>query len=148
MNKGRTLRNKTAGIDMGNQYKASYKKYGNSKTEYNGYTYDSTFEAGVARDLDIREKAGEIKGWERQFKVECTPYNCHGDPVPKCTVSHKVDFRVHELDGSFTLLEAKGMENADYKMRRKWLLNFWLPAHPDHEYEVVYQGKKGWRALA
>ena len=122
-----------------------YKKYGNNKTEYNGRTYDSKFEAGVARDLDLMVRAGEIKTWEPQFKIECIPYNHAGDPVPKCKVTHKVDFRVHNHDGTFTLIEAKGFETDDYKMRRKWLESFWLPAHPDHDYQVVYQGKKGWR---
>jgi len=125
----------------------SYKKYGATKTEYNGYKYDSKFEAGVARDLDLRLKAGEFKEWERQFKIECIPYNCHGEPVLKCKVSHKVDFRIHEHDGSYTLLEAKGFETADYKMRKKWLENFYLPEHLDHTYQVVYKGKKGYRSL-
>lgn len=128
-------------------HKVTYKKYRNSKTEYNGYIYDSKFEAGVARDLDIRLKAGEIKDWERQFKVECMPFNCYGDPVAKCKVTHKVDFRVHNLDGSFTLIEAKGFETSDYRMRVKWLEYFWLPAHPDHDYQVVKEGKKGWRSF-
>lgn len=128
-------------------YTTSYKKYGNKKTEYNGYKYDSKFEAGVARDLDIRLQAGEIKGWERQYKIECIPYNIHGDPVLKCKVTHKVDFRVHNLDDSYTLLEAKGIETSDYKMRKKWLEHFWIPAHPDHDYHVVYCGKKGYRSL-
>ncbi len=110
-------------------------KYGAIKTEYNGYKYDSKFEASVALDLDLRLKAGEIKNWERQFRVEMWAYNCHGDRVMK--VSHKVDFRVHEHDGSYTLLEAKGIETADYKMRRKWLELFWLPENLDHIYQVV-----------
>lgn len=114
-------------------------KYGAKKTAYNGRWYHSKFEASVAMDLDMQLKAGLIKDWEPQYKIECIPFNCHGDPVPACKVSHKVDFRVHNLDGSFTLLEAKGLETADYKMRRKWLENFWLPAHPDHDYEVVKQ---------
>lgn len=127
-------------------YKTSRKYTSAQKTEYNGRKYDSKFEAGVARDLDIRKSAGEILDWEPQFKIECIPYRHDGTPVLKCKVSHKVDFRVHELDGSFTLLEAKGWESTDYKMRRKWLENFWLPANPDHEYEVIYQGKKGYRS--
>lgn len=126
------------------QYTTRHQKFGNHKTEYNGNKYDSKFEAGVAHTLDIRQKTGEILGWERQFKIECMPYNADGDAVPECKVSHKVDFRVHNLDGTFTLLEAKGFETDDYKMRRKWLLKFWLPAHPDHDYHVIYQGKKGW----
>jgi len=128
-------------------YKATYKKFGNTKTEYDGNKYDSKFEAGVAKTLDIRVRAGEISGWERQYKVECVPYNSHGEPVLECKVSHKVDFRVHNLDGSFTLLEAKGFETPDYVMRRKWLMKFWLPDHLDHDYEVVYQNKKGYSAV-
>lgn len=122
-------------------------KYRAVKTEYNGYKYDSKFEAGVAQTLDIRLQAGEIKDWERQFKIECIPYDCDGNQVLKCKISHKVDFRVHELDGSFTLLEAKGVETSDYRMRRKWLENFFLPQHPDHRYEVVKDGSKGWRSF-
>lgn len=127
-------------------YKATYKKYSNKKTEYNGYIYDSKFEAGVARDLDIRKRAGEILDWERQFKIECIPYNKHGDPLQKLKVSHKVDFRVHNLDGTYTLLEAKGMVLSDWQRRRNWLENLWLPEHPDHDYEVVYQ-KRGYAKL-
>lgn len=120
-------------------YRTRYKKFGNAKTDYNGSTYDSKFEAGVAQDLDLQKKAGMIKDWERQYKVECIPYNCHGEPVYKLKVSHKVDFRVHENDGTYTLVEAKGFETADYKRRRKWLELFWLPEHPDHEYQVIYK---------
>lgn len=122
---------------MGIAYKQRTSKYRNKRTEYNGQTYDSKFEAGVARELDLRLKAGDIQGWERQYQVVCVPYDGEGYPVPKLAVRHKVDFRVHELDGSYTLLEAKGMETADWKRRRDWLLHFWLPEHPDHTYQVV-----------
>lgn len=128
-------------------YTQHYSKYRAVRTEYNGYKYASKFEAGVAYTLDIRKRAGEILDWERQFLTECIPYNCHGEPVPECKKSHKVDFRVHEHDGSFTLLEAKGFETSDYLERRRWLEKFWLPEHPDHVYEVVREGKKGWRAF-
>lgn len=109
------------------------------KTEYDGYKYDSKFEAGVAQDLDLRLKAGEIKEWERQYKVEM--WACDEEGTRKLKKSHKIDFRVHEMDGSFTLLEAKGFETPDYKERRRWLEAFWLPFHLDHVYQVIYQGK-------
>lgn len=128
-------------------YRQSYSKYRAKRTEYDGYTYDSKFEAGVAHTLDLRLRAGEILAWERQFKIECIPYNCHGEPVPECGLSHKVDFRIHNRDGSYTLLEAKGVETPDYRTRRRWLEKFWLPEHPDHTYEVVKDGKKGWRSF-
>ncbi len=117
----------------------SKNKYGAVKTEYNGHKYDSKFEASIAQELDWRLKANEIKDWERQFKVEMWAYNIHGDRVFKKT--HKVDFRIHELDGSYTLLEAKGVETQDYRDRRNWLTKLWLPENLDHKYEVVKQGK-------
>jgi hypothetical protein len=117
-------------------WRTSNKKYGNKKTEYGGYKYDSKFEAGIARDLDMRKRAKEILDWERQFKVEMWAYDKFG--VPKLKKTHKVDFRVHELDGSFTLLEAKGFETQDYRDRRAWLDAFWLPENLDHSYQVIY----------
>lgn len=115
-------------------------KYGALKTEYNGYKYDSKFEASVAQELDWRIKLKDIKDWDRQFKVEMLAYNAHGEIVMKKT--HKVDFRIHELDGSFTLLEAKGCETPDYKDRKEWLLKLWLPENLDHKYKVVKEGSR------
>jgi hypothetical protein len=125
------------------QRKLSTSKMGNIRTEYNGRKYDSAFEAKVAYTLDIRKRCGEIKDWENQYKVEMWAYNKYGDAVMK--KNHKIDFRVHENDGSFTLLEAKGFETDDYRDRRHWLEKFWLPEHPDHVYEVVKEQSKRWR---
>ena len=111
------------------------------KTVYNGQKFDSKFEAAVAHQLEMRKKAGEILDYETQYKVEMWAYRSDGTPGFK--KSHKIDFRVHNTDGTFTLLEAKGVETPDYQERRRWLENLWLPEHPDHDYEVVYQaGKK------
>lgn len=112
-------------------------KYGAKKTEYNGYKYDSKFEASVAQDLDLRVKAKDIKGYDRQYKVEMWAYDKNGKPAMKKT--HKVDFRIHHNDGSYELLEAKGVETSDYKDRRRWLETFWLPENLDHTYTVVKQ---------
>lgn len=117
-------------------------KYGAKKTEFNGYKYDSKFEASVAQELELRKKAKDIKDYERQFKIEIWAYR--EDGIAGFKVSHKVDFRVHLNDGSFELLEAKGLETPDYKMRRKFLENLWLPLHLDHTYTVVKQSG-GWR---
>lgn len=109
------------------------------KTVFNGRKHDSKFEAAVAHQLEMRKKAGEILDYECQYKVEMWAHRSDGTPAFK--KSHKIDFRVHELDGTFTLLEAKGVETADYQERRRWLENLWLPDHLDHKYEVVYQTK-------
>lgn len=114
-------------------YSQSYfkkNKYNAVRTNYNGYNYASKLEARQAAELDILKKAGRIKDWDRQFKVEVYYKD-------RQLMAHKVDFRVHELDGSFTLLETKGVETQDYKWRRKILELMWLPEHPDYTYTVV-----------
>ena len=112
-------------------------KYGAKRTEYNGRHYDSKFEAGVAQELDLRLQSKEIVAVEPQYKIEIWCYREDGTKAFK--VSHKVDFRVENKDGSFELVEAKGVETSDYKWRRKFLEEIWLPEHPDHTYTVVKQ---------
>lgn len=115
-------------------------KFGAKRTEYNGHKYDSKFEASIAQELDLRIRAGEIIGYDKQWKVEIKLYDEQG--FHRHTITHKVDFRLHNTDGSFTLLEAKGMETSDYRMRRKFLEKFFLPNNLDYDYEVVYQGRR------
>lgn len=119
-------------------------KYGAKRTEFNGYHYDSKFEASVAEELELRKKAGDIKDYDRQFKVEMWAHRADGTRGFK--VSHKVDFRIHHNDGSYELLEAKGIETADYRMRRRFLEELWLPDHKDHTYTVVKQRSNYGRA--
>ena len=121
-------------------YKTYFKqnKYGAKRTVANdGIKRDSKFEAGVADDLLMRKQSGDIKDYDSQFKVEMSAYRKNGEPAFKMT--HKVDFRIHHNDGSFELLEAKGVETADYKIRRKFLEQLWLPDNLDHTYTVVKQ---------
>lgn len=115
----------------------TFNKYGAKRTEFNGKIYDSKFEASVAQDLETRKRAGEIKDYDTQFKVEMPIYTKDGKIVH--VVKHKVDFRVHNNDSSFTLLEAKGVETTDYKWRRTLLEKIWLPEHPEYTYEVIKQ---------
>lgn len=112
------------------------------RTEYNGRVYPSKHEANEARNLDLKVKAKLIKGWDYQFKVEMTAYDQLGNAV--MTKTHRIDFRIHELNGTFTLREAKGHETEDYIERRAWLMAFWLPFHPEYRYEVAYN-KSSWR---
>jgi polysaccharide pyruvyl transferase WcaK-like protein len=114
-------------------------KFGAQRSTFMDVQYDSKFEASVAQELELRKKAHDILDWDRQFKVEMWAHRPDGTPAFK--VTHKVDFRIHHKDGSFELLEAKGVETADYKMRRKFLETIWLPEHLDHTYTVVKQAK-------
>lgn len=118
--------------------KYRYCKYGNRASDYNGYIYDSGFEADYARELDFRLKAKDIKAWERQFKVEIW---INGMWI----LNHKIDFRIENNDGSFELVECKGMETIDWRIRKKLLEAVWLPEHPDHTYTVVKENSSLWK---
>lgn len=115
-------------------------KYGAKKTEFKGKIFDSKFEASVAIELETQLMAGEILAYDTQYRIECWAYR--EDGTKAFLVKHKVDFRRHNKDGSFTLIEAKGVETDDYKWRRKFLENIWLPAHPDHDYQVIKQQRR------
>lgn len=117
-------------------------KYNAKRTDYNGIKYDSRFEASVAEELDLRKKAKDILDWDRQYKLEMWCYTRDGSKAFK--VTHKVDFRIHHKDGSYELLEAKGIETDDYKWRRKFLEHIWLSENPDHTYTVVKQ-QRNWK---
>jgi hypothetical protein len=111
--------------------KATPGKYNAIRSVYDGYPYDSKFEAQKAMELDWLLKAGKIKKWDRQFPVEI-----RNPKTGEFLCRHKVDFRVHELDGSFTLIETKGFETRDWKMLRDEIEVLWLPEHLDYRYEV------------
>ena len=115
----------------------SYNKYNRVRQTYNGYNYDSKLEASRAYELDILKKAGQIKDYERQYKVDLYFYNKAGDVIP--FRSWKVDFCVHNNDDTYTLEEVKGMEMADFKMKRDICEKVWLPDHPEFNLVILKQ---------
>lgn len=117
-------------------YKAARRnKYNASKqVARDGMRRDSKLEATVADELLMMKAAGEILDYDSQYKVGLIIYDRQGNIA--FTKNWKVDFRVHLLDGTYKLLEAKGLEGDDYKWKRDILLNVWLKEHPDHVYEV------------
>ena len=91
-------------------------------------------EASVADELFILRAAGEILDYDSQYKVILSIYDKDGNVAMQ--KNWKVDFRIHNLDGTFKLLKVKGIEGDDYKWKRNILMNVWLKEHPEYEYEV------------
>lgn len=119
----------------------SFNKYGAKRTvAQDGIKRDSKYEASVADSLLMRKKIGDIKDYDSQYRVECWVYR--EDGTKAFVVKHKVDFRIHHNDGSFELLEAKGVVTSDYQWRRKCLEELWLPVHKDHIYTVIKQNSR------
>lgn len=91
-------------------------KYGNKKTEFDGFFYDSIKEANKARDLKFLKLGGEIKGWKRQFPLRLDVKGVH-----ICT--YVCDFLVTHNDGSEELIEIKSEATAKLPVFRiKWKL--------------------------
>ena len=71
-------------------------KYGNRRTEYGGRMYDSAHEADVARQMDFRLRAGDIRGWIPQVEFA----------LPG-GVKYRADFVVLRNDGRYDVVDAK-----------------------------------------
>jgi hypothetical protein len=129
---------------MGEPYRTYFKPSNFNKHRTAG-GFDSRFERSIGDELQEQVDSGAIKAYDTQFMVEMIAYRKDGTPAIR--KNHKVDFRIHHLDNSFELLEAKGIETDDYKIRRQFLLELWLPEHRDHYYTVVKQSKpkKQWK---
>jgi hypothetical protein len=112
-------------------------KYGNVKTEYNGYKYMSRFEARVAQELDLRLKAGEFVKVEPQFRIKLYCYLPDGSKADIFT--YVCDFRCERPDGTYLLIEAKGHVTETYRTKRKLLDLVWLPDNPSYEFEEIKQ---------
>ena len=102
------------------------------KQEYNGFHYDSGFEARYAMELDLRLKAKEIESYERQVNLEMI---VNGYKV----WTYRIDFIIHHLDGLTEYIECKGYPTPVWKL--KWLLFEALYADlPDTKLTIVQQG--------
>lgn len=73
--------------------RAAKGKYNARRCFYNGVYYDSTFEATYAMQLDWRKEAKDIRDWDLQYSVRI---EIEGEHI----LTTRVDFRVHENDGS------------------------------------------------
>lgn len=81
---------------------------------YDGRLYASKFECEYARELDLRKRTKAIKDWSPQHRV---PLVVNG----KTITTMVVDFRVVHDNDSIELVETKGFETSDFKLKRKLL---------------------------
>jgi hypothetical protein len=88
-------------------------KYGAKRTEFNGRHYDSKHEAGIAGELELLRRAGEV--------VKINPqqtYNLYGKNGNRiCT--HRPDFTVTFKDGHLEVWEAKGYPTPTWQLKLK-----------------------------
>lgn len=85
-------------------------KYSAKSQYYNGQFYHSAGEAEYANGLDLRKKAGDIKSWRRQVKIDLTVKGKH-------ITNYFMDFEITHNDGTIELVEYKGMETSSWKQK-------------------------------
>jgi len=126
-------------------------KYKNIKQTYKGVSYHSSKEANKAYELDMLFKAGEIKKWTGQVKIEFNfkrkgknDWILTNTPALKLKekqidfkhlFNYFVDFKVWHNDGSIEYIEVKGMMLEPGKTKIA-LLDILLTNHPT-EYLTV-----------
>lgn len=110
-------------------------KYGAKKTTYNGRRYDSKLEARVAQELDLRMKSGEFTDIMPQYKIQLYVYLPDGSRAD--LFNYICDFRCERPDGTYLLVEAKGVETSVFRVKKRILDLVWLPDHLDYEYEII-----------
>lgn len=91
----------------------STNKFNAIKAEFNGRWYHSKGEAAYAMELEWRRKAGEIKEWLPQFKIDLTVNGKH-------ITNYFVDFKVITKHDSIEFHEYKGAVTQDWQL--KWNL--------------------------
>jgi hypothetical protein len=111
-------------------------KYGAIRTVFNGRKYDSKHEAGVAQDLDLLLKSGVATAIEPQKTFLL--YGKNGGKVG----SWRADFFVTFKDGHSEVFEAKGLEFADFRLKR----NLFEDNYPEIPLTII-KGKTWFRVL-
>lgn len=101
-------------------------KYGNTKTVYDGFKFDSKKEAAYAQQLDWRVKARDIKSYEKQVVFHLV---VDGKKVCK----YISDFIITHNDGSKEVVDCKGVKTAVFML--KWKLCQIL--YPNYKYSIV-----------
>jgi hypothetical protein len=102
-------------------------KYGAKRTEFGGRHYDSKHEAGIAGELELLRRAGEVIKIEPQ--VTYNLYGKNGGRV--CT--HRPDFTVTFKDGHQEVWEAKGFPTPVWQLK----LKLFEDNYPDIIYYVI-----------
>lgn len=93
-------------------------KYRNRKTEIDGIVFDSKREAQRYAELQLLQRAGEIRDLSMQVEFELIPKQ---DGERAC--KYKADFVYHMADtGKMVVEDVKGKRTREYIIKRKLML--------------------------
>ena len=98
-------------------------KYRSKKVTVNGITFDSKKEATRYQELLLLERAGQIRGLERQVKFELIPSQKINGKVVERACSYIADFVYYDSENNYIVEDTKGFRTSDYIIKRKLMLS-------------------------
>lgn len=104
-------------------YRSVKPKYGNRKTEVDGFYFDSAKEARRYGELKLMQKAGQISDLQMQVPFEVIPGVVSEETgrVMQKPAAYVADF-TYRKDGKFIVEDAKGYRTEGYKLKKKLML--------------------------
>lgn len=98
-------------------------KYSNKKVELDGYVFDSVAESKYYEHLLRQKEIGEVVSFEMQKPFELLPKFRHpktGKAVR--AIKYIPDFVVTHSDGKVEVIDIKGFETKDFKLKAKMFM--------------------------
>lgn len=104
-------------------------KYGNTKIIYNNIKFDSKLECNFYITLLKAKDENKIKDFELQPKfVLQDKFEKHGKKYR--AITYIADFKIYTNDGLCHIVDCKGMETVEFKIKKKlFLKKFDMPLH-------------------
>lgn len=93
-------------------------KYGSKKVEFDGIKFDSKMEADFYKHLLELKEQGTVVDFTLQPVFELIPkFVVNGKK--RLASKYKADFLVRYVDGSEEIIDVKGFETTDFKLKKK-----------------------------
>jgi len=105
---------KRRGIKIADEKSKKKPKYNNKHTWVDGVCFDSKKEADYYGTLKLLQKAGAIKGFCRQCEFILSEGNESTNAI-----KYIADFIVFKSDGTFDIVDTKGIETDVFKLKHK-----------------------------
>lgn len=94
-------------------------KYNAQKTVVDGIKFDSKDESDYYLHLKELKKKGKIQDFELQPKYELLPKFVNQKGKTILPINYKADFLVTHTNGATEVIDVKGFETADFKLKKK-----------------------------
>jgi len=97
-------------------------KYKSKKIAVDGITFDSQLEAEYYQQLKWEKQLGEIKDFSLQPKY-LLQEAFEKDGKKHRKIEYFADFEIENIDGTATVIDVKGFETTDFKLKKKMFDN-------------------------